>query len=173
MAHDDLKELERLFPYILEYQKLADKHNISDIFQDNGGKLLQLLLVLNLKTSGSREGNDAYDSSNNEFELKTVNIKLTKSFSTHHHLNPVIIEKYKKVYWYFALYCGIALLEIWKLSPKDLQPYYEAWGEKWKTDGDINNPKIPVSFVRKTGELIYQRSKSGVDDCPQREKKKN
>jgi hypothetical protein len=37
--HPDTKELERLFPYIREYQALASKHGIGDIFQDNGGKL--------------------------------------------------------------------------------------------------------------------------------------
>jgi hypothetical protein len=36
----DLDELQRLFPYIREYQALANKHGINDIFQDNGGKLL-------------------------------------------------------------------------------------------------------------------------------------
>lgn len=85
-------KLNRLFPYVREYQKLAKEFaGIQDIFQDNGGKLLQVLLVTGLKNlDNSREGNDAIDSGGNEYELKSVNIRLTKSFSTHHHLNPVI-----------------------------------------------------------------------------------
>ena len=59
--HPDRAELERFFPYIREYQALASKHGIGDIFQDNGGKLLQLLLITGLKGVGSREGNDARD----------------------------------------------------------------------------------------------------------------
>lgn len=41
-SHPDRAVLERIFPSIREYQKLASKHGIGDIFQDNGGKLLQL-----------------------------------------------------------------------------------------------------------------------------------
>jgi Restriction endonuclease PvuII len=53
--HPDKAELDRLFPYIREFQALATKHGIGDIFQDNGGKLLQLLLITGLKGIGSRE----------------------------------------------------------------------------------------------------------------------
>ena len=45
MKSPDLGELERLFPSIREYQALATRHGIGDIFQDNGGKLLQPLLA--------------------------------------------------------------------------------------------------------------------------------
>jgi len=31
--HPDQKEFERLFPYIREYQALASKHGIGDIFR--------------------------------------------------------------------------------------------------------------------------------------------
>src|SRR3954465_2092396 len=106
MASDrnqDYKEDLRLFPAIQEYQALAKKYNIADIFQDNGGKYVQLLILLGLRTSGSREGNDAFDKDGAEYEIKTVNVELTKGFSTHHHMNPVIIAKYRKVAWYFAV----------------------------------------------------------------------
>lgn len=52
---------------------------------------MQVLLILNLKIIAGREGNDAVDGLGQEYELKSVNIELTKSFSTHHHMNPVII----------------------------------------------------------------------------------
>jgi hypothetical protein len=60
--------------------------------------------VTGLEVIPGREGNDAKDSNGNEFELKSVNIALTKSFSTHHHINPRIIEKYRQVDWIFAVY---------------------------------------------------------------------
>jgi hypothetical protein len=53
--HPDTAELERLFPYIREYQALASKHGIGDIFQDNGGKLLQLLLVTGLTADATSQ----------------------------------------------------------------------------------------------------------------------
>jgi hypothetical protein len=72
-SHPDRAKLEKLFPAIREFQELASKHGIDDIFQDNGGKLLQLLLITGLEVLPGREGNDAKDSSGTEFELKTVN----------------------------------------------------------------------------------------------------
>jgi len=156
-SHKDRALLEALFPHIQKYQELAVQHGINDIFQDNGGKILQVLLLTGLKILPGREGNDAVDEYGNEYELKSVNILLTKSFSTHHHMNPVIIAKYRKVAWIFAVYEGIELKEIYKLTPEDLEFYYTGWENKWRADGnkDINNPKIPLKYVRTKGKLVY------------------
>src|SRR2546426_8877135 len=94
--HPDKVEFDRLFPFMREYQTLASKHGIGDIFQDNGGKLLQLLLITGLKSTGGREGNDARDVHGREYELKSVNALLTQSFSTHHPMNPTILAKYRQ-----------------------------------------------------------------------------
>ncbi|MDX2049238.1 MAG: helix-turn-helix domain-containing protein [Chitinophagaceae bacterium] len=152
-------KINSLMPGIREYQKLADEHGINDIFQDNGGKLLQVLLITNLKILPGREGNDAVDENGNEYELKSVNTKLTKSFSTHHHMNPGLIRKYKKVNWIFAVYEGIELIEIYKLTPSQLNPYYKKWNKKWGEEKkDINNPKIPLSYVKEHGELLFKKN---------------
>jgi hypothetical protein len=160
--HADMAEMERLLPYIREYQVLASKHGIGDIFQDNGGKLLQLLLVTGLRCIGSREGNDAIDADGKEYELKSVNVLLTKSFSTHHHMNPVILAKYRQVDWLLAIYEGIELQEIYRMKPAMLEPYFSKWETKWHESGgrDINNPKIPVKFVVERGELVYRKPAS-------------
>ncbi|HEY3761873.1 MAG TPA: restriction endonuclease [Verrucomicrobiae bacterium] len=157
--HPDTTEMERLLPYVREYQLLALKHGIGDIFQDNGGKLLQLLLVTGLKCIGCREGNDALDEEGNEYELKSVNVLLTQSFSTHHHMNPIILAKYRQVDWLMAIYEGIELQKIYRMKPVTLEPYFSKWETKWHESGgkDINNPKIPVKFVVEHGELIYSR----------------
>lgn len=157
-SHPDLKRLIDLFPYIREYQALAEAHGINDIFQDNGGKLLQVLLVTGLKVLPGREGNDAVDENGKEYELKSVNILLTRSFSTHHHINPTIIAKYRQVDWIFAVYRAIELQAIFQLTPVNLEPYYEKWESKWHARGgrDLNNPKIPLKYVREQGRLIYQ-----------------
>lgn len=160
--HEDIKLMESLLPSIKKYQALASKHGIDDIFQDNGGKLLQILLYTGLSCIKGREGNDAFDSKGKEYELKSVNINLTGSFSTHHHMNPTIISKYRKVDWIFAIYKGIDLEKIYLLKPKDLEVYYNKWEIKWHSDGgkDINNPKIPLNHVIKSGQLIYQKTTS-------------
>lgn len=154
--HPDRAKLERLFPAIRELQDLATKHGINDIFQDNGGKLLQVLILTGLKAIRKREGNDAVDDYGNEYELKSVNTLLTKSFSTHHHMNPTIIAKYRKVQWVFAVYEGIELRAIYRLTSDQLEPYFSVWEKKWHESGgkDINNPKIPVRFVIEHGTQV-------------------
>jgi hypothetical protein len=155
--HPDKAILDELFPYIRHYQKLASKHGIHDIFQDNGGKLLQVILVLGLKALPGREGNDAIDDEGNEYELKSVNTLLTKNFSTHHHMNPIIIAKYRKVGWFFAVYEGIELKAIYKLTPADLEPFFAKCEEKLRGGvTHLNNPKISLKFVVEHGELYYK-----------------
>lgn len=156
--HPDLKEYEEIYPHLLRLQELADKHGINDIFQDNGGKLLQVLLLTGLEDLPGREGNDARDADGKEYELKSVNIRLTQSFSTHHHMNPVIIAKYRQVDWIFAVYEGIKLLAVYQLTPANLEFYYAKWETKWHDDGgkDINNPKIPLKYVEEHGKVIYE-----------------
>lgn len=156
-SHPDLQIFREIFPHLLRLQELANKHGINDIFQDNGGKLLQVILVTGLQVLEGREGNDARDSSGKEYELKSVNRLLTKSFSTHHHMNPVIIAKYKQVDWIFAIYEGILLKSVYLMTPNDLATFYERWEAKWHADGgrDINNPKIPLTYVEQHGKLLY------------------
>ncbi len=155
--HSDKAEFDRLFPYVRQLQELASRHGIGDIFQDNGGKLLQILLITNLRAMTSREGNDAIDEYGNEYELKTVNVLLTKSFSTHHHLNPTIINKYRQVVWFFSIYEGIELKTVYRMTPDLLEPYFQVWEAKWHENGgrDLNNPKINVKFVTSNAKLFY------------------
>lgn len=154
--HPDLNNLAHLWPAIQQYQDLATKHGIADIFQDNGGKILHVLLLLGLRALPGREGNDAVDMSGREYELKSVNIELTNSFSTHHHMNPDIIAKYRQVPWIFAIYRHIVLQSVYLLEPQDLELYYSQWERKWYAEGgkDINNPKIPVKYVIEHGRLV-------------------
>lgn len=154
-SHPDFAHLGQLWPAIQQYQALASKHGIDDIFQDNGGKILQVLLLLNLKILPGREGNDAVDAFGQEYELKSVNIELVTGFSTHHHMNPVIIAKYRKVPWIFAIYRHIALESVYRLEPAAMEPWYKKWEDKWSISGDINNPKVPVTYVMENGTLLW------------------
>ena len=162
VSDKDVEEFKRIWPSIQDYQTLANKHGIKDIFQDNGGKILQVLLLLGLNNIGGREGNDAVDADGNEYELKSVNIELTRGVSTHHHMNPVILTKYRTVDWIFAIYRHIELACVFRMTPKDLEPYFSMWEKKWHADGgkDINNPKIPLKFIMEHGKLVYGTERS-------------
>lgn len=163
VARDAPDVFNQIFPSLQMLQDVAAQNGINDIFQDNGGKLLQVLLITGLKNLPGREGNDDVDAEGREYELKSVNVSLTRSFSTHHHMNPTIIEKYRKVDWIFAVYRGIEILEIYKLTPGNLEPYFSDWEAKWHKDGgkDINNPKIPLKYVRETGKLLFESDGTG------------
>ena len=154
----DIEQLNHLFPGIRAFQQLAYKYNINDVFQDNGGKLLQLLLITGLTNMPGRAGNDAINSAGREFELKTLNSLLTTSFSTNHHLNPPLIAKYRDIDWIFGVYEGIEVKRIYLVKPEDLDgKYFSRWEDKWHQSGgkDINNPKIPLSHVASVGTLLY------------------
>ena len=155
----DIDRLQSAFDGIGEMQKLADEYGINDILQDNGGKVLQVLILLGLRISPGREGNDAIDTDNNEYELKTLNRALNKNagVTTHHHLNGDILNKYRSVKaWYIAVYEGIQLIEIYKVSPSILEEKFRQWEIKLQTQDSINNPKIPMKLVRQ-GELVYHK----------------
>jgi hypothetical protein len=82
-------------------------------------------------------------------------------------MNPVIIKKYRKVNWIFAIYHGIELREIYQLAPKQMEHYYKIWGAKWRVEKkDINNPKIPLSYVRNVGKLMYNQGDNLIFSIP-------
>ena len=143
-------------PTIREYQALALKHGIEDVFQDNGGKVLQMLLALNLEGIPGRQGNDAVDADGDEYELKGLNIRLTDGFSTNHHVNLPTIRKYRLARWVFAIFEGIEMRRAYAVPTDVLEVYFSSWEEKWRDEvKDINNPKIPLNFVIEHGHLIY------------------
>jgi hypothetical protein len=112
--------------------------------------------VTGLTMLKSREGNDAVDETGRQYEIKTLNVERVRSFTTHHHLNPAIIAKYRKVDWVFAVYRGIELEAVYYMPVKNLSPFFSAWAANWKTDQkDINNPKIPLKFVVEHGQKIF------------------
>lgn len=156
---NDFERLQEGLENVRVLQRLANEYDIADIFQDNGGKVLQLLILLGLKQSKGREGNDAIDEDGNEYELKTINLSLNPraGVTTHHHLTKEIIKKYRKVTWYIGLYESIELIEIWKVHPSKLERLFSTW-EKWIDEHNgqpSNNPKIPLRYVR-GGERVYR-----------------
>ena len=153
---DAIEELERLWDNLHDLAALAKKYGINDIFQDNGAKTLQQLIYLNMTLLPGREGNDSISDSGTEWEMKSINLETSASgFSTNHHTNDVIIAKYRQVPWAFAIYHGITLSEIYVMTPDMLEPMFQHWETKLHTMQHLNNPKIPVKFVRDNGIKVY------------------
>ncbi|MDR0928367.1 MAG: restriction endonuclease [Oscillospiraceae bacterium] len=151
-----ISNFEALWDNLKDLAALAKAYGIEDIFQDNGAKILQQLIYLNMKLLPGREGNDCISASGTEWEMKSINLATSASgFSTNHHMNHVIIAKYRKVPWTFAIYRGINLEEIYIMTPAMLEPIYTHWEDKLKTMSHLNNPKIPVKFVRENGIKAY------------------
>lgn len=155
-----LDRLERALLGCQEHQTLAEKYGIRDIFQDNGGKVLQSLIILGLRAVGGREGNDAFDDEGNEYELKTVNAALgaSRGVTTHHHLNSRILDKYRRVTaWFISIYQNTTLIEIFRLTPDLLSPVFDSFAARSEANKKepLNNPKIPIAFVRQYGPRVW------------------
>jgi hypothetical protein len=47
-----------------------------------------------------------------------------------------------------------------------MEHWYQKWTTKWHADGerDINNPKVPLSYVRKHGKLLYSSVGENLED---------
>lgn len=155
----DLERLQTALAAIQELQSLANEYGINDVFQDNRGKVLQVLILLGLRISPGREGNDAIDAEENEYELKTINRLLSRSVTTHHHLNLDILAKYRAVRaWYIAVYEGIVLKAIYKVDSASLEPKFSYWESRIRGGMEsINNPKIPLGLIEREGELVYPK----------------
>jgi hypothetical protein len=150
-------EIESLWPGVQKLQKLAEHYGIKDIFQDAGGKLLQLLIAIGLDIVPGRTGADAKDRMGNEYEIKTIDLSgKTNGFSTNHHVTETTISKYSKRRWIFAMYDRITLQEAYMVTPNELEPLFRKW-RKTLQDGatHINNPKIPVDLIREVGIVMY------------------
>ena len=52
------------------------------------------------------------------------------------------------------------------METAELEPWFKKNERKWHESGgkDINNPKIPVSLVRKVGKLVYSGSADSDND---------
>jgi len=159
-----IDNIDKIWESLQELNNLAKTKGIVDIFQDNGAKILQQLIYLNFKSLPKREGNDAVDVNGVEWEMKSINIATSASgFSTNHHTNRVIIKKYRKVPWSFAIYDDIDLLEIYVMTPDKLEPLFLHWEKKLETMSHLNNPKISIKYVRENGILVYSEGTMYID----------
>lgn len=160
----EVNKLNRLWSALHDLEAMATEYGIPDLFQDNGAKILQQLVLLNFDNLAGREGNDAVSASGTEWEMKSINIGTSASgFSTNHHTTYDIIKKYRSVPWSFAVYNGIKLISMYVMTPQQLEPLFQHWEEKLKTMPHLNNPKIPLKFVQENGLQVYPYANTPVD----------
>lgn len=140
-----------------EMQTLADEHGVNDIFQDSGGKVLQILIMLSAQCIPGRMGSDIFWIGS-DTELKTLNTRLGNSgFTTHRRLDAAVLARYRSEPWVFCICDGIEVVEAWWVHPARLETVFAGWDEKLerkKLDGKdpyINNPKIPMKLIREVG----------------------
>ena len=151
-----IKRLESLWENLHGLSKMAKEFGIEDMLQDNGLKVMQQLIYLNMDILPGREGNDSISPSGTEWEMKSINILLVSGFSTNHHTTLDIINKYRCVPWSFAIYEDITLKEIYVMKAQTLEPLFSKWEKELLTGrSHLNNPKIPVKFVRQNGLKVF------------------
>lgn len=160
-----ISQLNNIWNNLNNLATLAKSYGIDDIFQDNGAKILQQLIILNFDVLPGREGNDAKSRSGREWEMKSINIATTaQGFSTNHHLNAHILNKYRQVPWSFAIYNNLELESVYVMSPAMLEPMFTRWEENYINQGrEGNNPKIPVRFVKENGIQVYPYATNPID----------
>lgn len=159
---DRINSLNSMWEKLDEIERFALIYGINDIAQDNNLKLLQTLVLFDFQNQQNREGSDAIDRYGNAWELKTVNIDLTTSFSTNHHTNIERIKMFRRERWLFSAYKGISLQEVYAVGPVALEAYFKKWEnsvlEKIAGNNEnahLNNPKIPLNFVRQVGTKVF------------------
>ena len=98
--------------------------------------------------------------------MKSINRNTVSGFSTNHHLNFKIIEKYQQVPWSFAIYDGIDLESIYVVTPNQMIYWYRKWSSQLTEENrdHLNNPHIPMSWVTKNGILIYDAKEGFVNE---------
>lgn len=150
------EEIEELWPGVRRYQELASHYGIPDIFSDNGGKVAQLAIAVGLDIVPGRTGPDACDRMGNEYELKTLDLsRNVKGFSTNHHLHSGTIARYRSRRFVFATYEGITLQEAYLVQTAAMEPVFAKWMSMLGKRDHLNNPKIPLDYVREVGEIMY------------------
>ncbi len=161
----EISKLNTLWSTLHDLAEMAKDYGIDDIFQDNGAKILQQLVLLNFDVLSGREGNDATSASGTEWEMKSINIDTSASgFSTNHHTTHDILKKYRSVPWSFAIYNGITLESIYVMKAEQLEPLFQSWEDKLNNGmTHINNPKIPLKFVKENGLQIYPYVDTPID----------
>lgn len=140
----------------------ALKWGIHNVFEDSGYKTLILVAMFDLRVLSGRQGDDAFDPvTNRTFELKTVNVldsngdmkrAASLGVSAGSRLGKHTLARYREQTneWLIGVFHGHTPLEVWQVDSASLEPFYQKWEAKLDK-GELNNPKIPMKFIRTVG----------------------
>lgn len=152
------EEIEYLWPGVVAMQSLADQYGIADISQDAGLKMLQVAIALGLDIIPGRSDADASDRLGNLYEVKTIDLAgKARGFSTSHHVTHNTLAKYRSRKWAFVTYDRITMQEAYFVESDALEPLFKKWEHKLRARDTthLNNPKIPVDYIRENGRVAY------------------
>ena len=153
--HIGFEEMTKAMKGVKALQHLAEHHGIPNIFTDNGGKLVQILVATGLDYVEGRTGPDAQDRLGNFYEIKSTDVNAKVGFGTSHHLNMSILDRYRVHTFIFAIFDGVTLLEAYRVRTEDLEPLFQQWEDRLFDTDHLNNPKIPLALVREVGDIVY------------------
>jgi hypothetical protein len=156
-----------------EIQAAATMRGIHNVFDDGGYKELLMLSLFNLRKL-HREGDDAEDAEGRRYEMKTVarvsssgKRKTSLAVTTEHTLTQTNIDRYRATFlWIVAVFDQAQPEVIYEIPPGKLEPYFAQWEAKLAEQGQplggapnhINNPKIPLKFIRDHGVVAWPRA---------------
>ncbi|MEA3078185.1 MAG: hypothetical protein QOF60_3093 [Actinomycetota bacterium] len=156
----------------IRLQEVATEHALHNVFDDGGYKELLLLRLFNLRKL-YREGDDAEDEQGRRYEVKTVARISSRGLrkpqldvTTEHTLTRANIARYRQVFlWIVAVFDQSHPEAIYEIMPEPLEVYFSKWEaellrqEKLRTTGGapvhLNNPKIPLNFVKRYGLQVW------------------
>jgi hypothetical protein len=170
-------DADALFVIGRQLQEIATRHDIHNVFTDNGYQELVLLTLFGLQKL-RREGNDAIDTEGREYELKTVGrvssdgqVKRSLGVTTEHTLTPANIARYRSAFlWIIGVFRQCMPEVIYEITPAALEPYFSKWEERLAeldhngrpVRDHINNPKIPLWFVERYGIRIWAETPEAI-----------
>lgn len=132
---------------------------ITSVFDDGGYRTLLLCRLFGLQALPGKGGDDARDAAGRRFELKAVNVldscgqeRRTLGIGAGTPLEQARIERYRRVdAWIIGVFRGVAPLEAWCVPSTALEPFFARWEERLQVTPRLNNPKIPLQFIRQVG----------------------
>lgn len=153
----EILELEHLLRVNKPLEDFARQYGIKDIYSDSNIKQLQQTLYLGLDYIKGRNSYDAVDRTGHYWELKSLDITGSqKAFSTCSRMSREVCARYAaNCRFGFSIYDTTDLQQIYVMDSPMLKPLIDKWSKKLLEKKHLNNPKIPLSFVKEHGYKIF------------------
>lgn len=160
--------IEHLIDLAQPLEAAAQEAGIPSVFDDGGFRTLLVCRLFGLQALPGKAGHDARCPKGRNFELKTVNLvgthgqrRVNPGVTTEHTLRQANIERFRRTNsWLIGVFAGCRPLEFWQVPTGRLETFFSEWEQKLAQapNQEINNPKIPLKFIRETGHLVWSPS---------------